>query len=150
MLFFTFISRKKKDGLYHFGYFERHYFKPRTKHHFDGKVYVLIGGNSFSATTVFASSIRHQPNVTIIGEESGGGAYGNSAWLIPDVSLPNTHLRFRLPRFRMVMNKNALKDGRGVIPDVEVKPTVHAIKHAIDLKAEKVKELIRAGRLKTI
>ncbi len=40
----------------------------------------LIGGNSFSATSLFAQSVRPEENVTIVGEETGGGAYGNSAW----------------------------------------------------------------------
>ena len=144
----SFIARKRKDGNYHFGYFERHYFKPKRNYHYNGNVYLLIGGNSFSATTLFANCIKHQGNVTIVGEQSGGGSYGNTAWLIPDVTLPNTKLRFRLPKFRMVMNKNAPKNGRGVVPDIEVKPSSQAIKNAIDLKAEKVKELIRASSLK--
>ena len=45
--------------------------------------------------------VREQDNVTIIGEETGGGAYGNNAWLIPDVTLPTTGVRFRLPLFRL-------------------------------------------------
>jgi C-terminal processing protease CtpA/Prc len=150
LVFLTFISKKRKDGKYHFGYFERHYFKPKRKYHYNGKVYVLIGGNSFSATTLFANCIRQQPNVTLIGEETGGSAYGNTAWLIPDVSLPNTKVRFRLPRFRMVVNKDYPKDGRGVLPDIEVKPTAHAIRQGIDLKVEKVKELIRAADQKRV
>jgi len=48
----------------------------------------------------------------------------------------------------MVMNKNYPKNGRGVMPDIEVKPTSQAIKNAIDLKAEKVKELIKASKSK--
>jgi C-terminal processing protease CtpA/Prc len=148
MLVMTFVSRKRNDGKYHFGYFERHYFKPKKKYHFDNNVYVLIGGNSFSATTLFANCIRHQDNVILLGEETGGGAYGNTAWLIPDVVLPNTGLRFRLPKFRMVMNVEYPKNGRGVMPDIEIKPTAQAIKNGIDLKAEKVKELIKASTLK--
>ena len=49
---FHFLPGKKKDGYYHFRYFERHYFKPKKKNHFDGQVYILTGGNSFSATTL--------------------------------------------------------------------------------------------------
>lgn len=45
----------------------------------------------------------------MIGEETGGGAYGNSAWLIPDVALPETGVRFRLPLFRLVIDKTVLK-----------------------------------------
>ena len=94
-LFMRFMTAKKKDGKYHFGYFERHYFSPKKKKHFNGRVYILTGGNSFSATTLFAESVKGQSNVTIVGEETGGGAYGNTAWLIPDATLPETGVRFR-------------------------------------------------------
>lgn len=137
-----FLTRKRADGNYHFGYFERHYFKPRKKDHFDGNVYILTGGNSYSATTLFTGAVKGQKNVTIIGEETGGGAYGNSAWMIPDAVLPNTKVRFRLPKFRLVVNKNAPKNGRGIAPDVDALPTVDAIKRGVDYKVEKVRELI--------
>ncbi|PWT77141.1 MAG: peptidase S41 [Bacteroidetes bacterium] len=143
MMFF--VTTKKGDGKYHFGYYERHYFSPISKHHFNGEVYVLIGGNSFSATTLFVGALKGQKNVTVVGEETGGGYYGNTAWVIPDVVLPNTKLRFRLPRFRLVVDKNRDKDGHGVMPDVPAPPTVGAIKKGIDFKAEKVKDLIESG-----
>lgn len=142
-LFMVIMTRKKAGGKYHFGYFERHYFKPKKKNHFDGRVYILTGGNSFSATTLFAQSVKTQSNVLVVGEETGGGAYGNTAWLIPDAELPNTKVRFRLPLFRLVINNNVPKDGRGLLPDVESKPTVDAIRRGIDFKIEKTFELIR-------
>ena len=147
-LFLLFFTRRKHDGNYHFRYFERHYFRPKHNNHFDGKVYVLTGGNSFSATTLFISSIYKQKNVTIVGEETGGGAYGNTAWLLPDVILPNTKVRFSLPLFRLVINKNTPKNGKGIIPDVEVDPTVDAIRRGADYKMDKVMELIRSDRSK--
>ena len=140
-----FLTKKRADGNYHFGYFERHYFKPRNKYHFDGNVYILTGGNSFSATTLFAGALKGQNNVTLVGEETGGAAYGNSAWMIPDVTLPNTRVRFRLPKFRLVVNKDWPKNGRGVQPDIFAVPTVDAIKRGVDYKVEKVKELIIAS-----
>lgn len=140
--FMNTMTKKKNDGNYHFGYFERHSFKPRKKNHFNGKVYILSGGNSFSASTLLLSILKGQENVTIVGEETGGGAYGNSAWFIPDVTLPNTRIRFRLPRFRLVVDKNKLKDGRGVMPDVMVGPSTQNIKKGIDAKMEYVKGLI--------
>jgi hypothetical protein len=140
-----FLTKKKSDNKYHFGYFERHYFKPRKKDHFNGQVYILTGGNSFSATTLFAGALKGQHNVTIIGEETGGAAYGNSAWMIPDVTLPNTKVRFRLPKFRLVVNKNIPKDGRGVQPDVLALPTVDAIRNGVDYKVLKVRDLIIAN-----
>jgi hypothetical protein len=142
-LFMLFMTAKKGDGKYHFGYFERHYFKPKKKHHFNGNVYILTGGNSFSATTLFTQTVKPQANVTVVGEETGGGAYGNSAWLIPDLILPNTGIRVRLPLFRLVIDKNIPKDGRGVQPEVLSTPTTEAIRRGADYKMDKVMELIR-------
>jgi hypothetical protein len=136
------VTKKGKDDKYHFRYFEKHYNSPKKKNHYDGQVYILIGGNSFSATTLFAGDLKGQKNVTLVGEETGGGYYGNTAWIIPDVTLPNTGLRFRLPRFRMVINKDRVKNGRGIMPDVWAVPSVEAIRDGVDFKAMKVKELI--------
>lgn len=145
-LFLTLFAPKRKDGKYHFKYYERHLFKPRKKNHFDGKTYILTGGNSFSATTLFASAIMKQDNVTLIGEETGGGAYGNSAWLIPDMTLPGTKVRFRLPLFRLVIDKNVPKDGRGVQPEIPSFPTVDAVRKGIDYKLVKTMELIKQDK----
>jgi hypothetical protein len=145
-IFMDFVTKKKADGNYHFGYFERHYFKPKKKNHFDGPTYLLTGGNSFSATILFAESVIHEKNVIVVGEETGGGAYGNSAWLIPDVTLPKTKVRFRLPLFRLVIDKDIPKNGRGVQPEVPSLPTVEAIKNGMDYKMDKVLELIRDGK----
>ena len=145
-LFMTFFTPRQKDGNYHFRYFEKTHFKPKKKNHFNGKVYVLTGGNSFSATTLFASSLIKQDNVTIVGEETGGGAYGNSAWLIPDVTLPETKVRFRLPLFRLVIDKDYPKTGKGVQPEVLSKPSIRAIKEGIDYKMETAMELIKKNK----
>ncbi|HSC36415.1 MAG TPA: S41 family peptidase, partial [Chitinophagaceae bacterium] len=144
--FMTFMTRRRSDGRYHFGYFERHYFKPVANHRYKGKVYILTGGNSFSATTLLVNAVKGQPNVKIVGEETGGGAYGNTAWFIPDVTLPNTGVRFRLPKFHMVMNKTYPKNGRGIVPDIEVKPSVEALRRGVDIKVERVKAIIDSSR----
>jgi len=144
-LFLLFMAHKREDGNYHFKYYERKYFSPKKKNHFNGDVYVLTGGNTFSAATLFAKTIKPQDNVTIVGEETGGGAYGNTAWLIPDVELPNTKVRFRLPLFRLIIDKNEVK-GRGVIPEVEALPTVQAIRRNEDFKMQKVRQLISEKR----
>jgi hypothetical protein len=145
-LFITLLTKRPSDGHYHFGYFERHYFDAKKNNHFYGKVYILIGGNSFSATTLFASSIIQQDNVIVVGEETGGGAYGNTAWLIPDVTLPETGVRFRLPLFRLVIDKNYPKTGKGVQPEVEVRPTVDAVRRGADYKLDKVMEMIKEDK----
>ena len=65
----------------------------------------------------------------MVGEETGGGAYGNSAWLIPDATLPETGVRFRLPLFRLVIDK-----------------TVDDIRRNVDYKVIKAMELIKKDK----
>lgn len=144
-LFLLFLTHKKSDGHYHFTHYENKYFKTRKRNHFDGTTYVLIGGNTFSAATLFTKALVDQKNVIVVGEETGGGAYGNTAWLIPDVTLPNTKVRFRLPLFRLVIDKNSQK-GRGVMPEAEAGPSVNAIRKNEDYKMSKVLELIKDQR----
>ncbi len=141
-MFFT-SNRKRADGRYHFAYFENHTFKPKKKFHFDGDVYLIQGGYSFSATTLFINSIKGQSNVTVLGEETGGGSYGNSAVHLPQIILPNTKIRIVLPVYRLVMDASQPKNGRGIIPDVEIKPSSAAIRDGVDLKIAAVKEMIR-------
>jgi C-terminal processing protease CtpA/Prc len=142
-VFLTFFTRNKSDGFFHFHYFEKKYFKPKKNNHFDNQVYILTGGNTFSASTLFINAVKDQPNVTIVGEETGGGAYGNNAWIIPDVTLPNTKVRFRLPLFRLVIDKNNFK-GRGILPEVSAVPTVMDIRKNADYKLEKTILIIKA------
>lgn len=145
-LFLTFLTRKKKDERYHFALYEHKKFTPKSRYHFDGTTYIITGGNTFSAASLFAHSLREQDDVVIVGEETGGGAYGNTAWLIPDVTLPNTGVKFRLPLFRLVTDKNEQK-GFGVQPEVPALPTWEAVRKGEDYKMEKVKELIRRKEL---
>lgn len=141
--FMRFVTHKKADGRFHFTWYEKHYFRPKKRDHYQGKAYLLSGGNSFSATSLVMGGLKAQENMVILGEPTGGGAYGNSALLIPDVTLPATKVRFRLPLFRLVTDKSLPKDGQGVQPEVPVQPTVEDIRRGRDYKMEKAKELIK-------
>lgn len=145
MVFLT----RKEESRYHFRYYEKHFFKPRQKNHFSGNVYILSGGNSFSASTLVMSVLKPQENVTIVGEPSGGAAYGNTAWFIPEVTLPNTKVRLRLPLFRLVINKELPHNGQGVLPEIYVGPDIENIIKGTDYKMEKVKEIIHTLENKT-
>jgi Peptidase family S41 len=137
-----FVTRKRKDGNYHFGYWTRHVFLPKRKNHFDGKVFVLTNGLTFSASSLFCNALKGQSNVTLAGEETGGGWYGNSGIMIPYITLPNTRLRVRLPFFRLVQYEHIVTKGTGVIPDVYIGPNVSDILQGRDTKLEAVKKII--------
>jgi|694.fasta_scaffold33929_5 hypothetical protein len=139
-------GKKADDGTIHYRRFERHYFQPRIKNHFSGNIYLVQGGYSFSAATMFVSSLKGQKNVKVVGEETGGGWYGNSAMHIPEIKLPHSKLRVRLPMYRLVMDSTRTK-GRGIMPDWEINPSSYAIKRGIDLKMALIQEEILRRKL---
>jgi len=141
-------TSRREDQRYHFRYWENHVFKPLKKNHFNGNVYVIIGGPTFSASSLFCNTVQGQQNVTLVGEETGGGHYGNSGLLIPHLTLPNTGIRVRIPLFRVVQYNHPIKTGRGVMPDVYVPPSAYAVRKGLDLKMQKVTELIMLSERK--
>lgn len=140
-------SRTMKDGLMHTNGYEKQIHKPTTKNFFSGNIYIVQGALSFSAATMFAGWLKNQQNVTIVGEPSGGGFYGNSAMFLPKIYLPNTKITVGLPLYKVVLRKNVSK-GFGVPPDVYLPPNSNAILKGIDLKMQWVKEQINWGNTK--
>ena len=141
-----FLTRKKADGYFHFNYWEKHTAKPKRNNHFNGNVYVITNGLTFSASSLFCNAVKGQQNITLVGEPTGGGWYGNSGIMIPDIILPNTRLRVRLPMFRLVQYNHIAEKGTGVKPDIYVGPSLEGVRKNIDLKMEVVKGLISKNR----
>jgi C-terminal processing protease CtpA/Prc len=133
---------KMSDRRIHNHFLETHYYHPKQNNHFNGNVYLVQGGYTFSAATMFLSWMKGQKNVQLIGEETGGGYYGNSAMFIPDIVLPNTKLRVSLPLYRVVWNDKRIKNGRGVMPDIEIDPSSQTIKKGVDVKLNYIRKMI--------
>ena len=121
-------------------------YHPKTKNYFGGDLYVLINGQTFSASALFCNAIKGQQGITIVGEEAGGGWHGNNGIMIPDITLPNTHLRVRLPLFRLVQYKHVPKDGRGVMPDIYIGTSYDALLKGYDKKMQVVMEMIKGRK----
>ena len=138
-----FLTHRRKDGNYHFGIWERKTYRAKHKNHFGGDLYVLINGQTFSASTLFSHAVKGQPGITLVGEEAGGGWYGNNGIMIPDITLPVTHLRVRLPLFRLVQYKHVQKDGSGVMPDIYIPTSYEVLLKGYDKKLQVVMEMIR-------
>lgn len=135
------ISRKSRDGKYHMRYLENHFYQTK-KNNYTGKVYVLTGGPTFSASAIVCNVLKGQKDITLLGEETGGGWYGNNGIMIPDIKLPNTGVRVRLPLFRLVQYNHTTTKGTGVPPDVLVPTSYDALLKGYDKKMEEVKKFI--------
>lgn len=93
---------------------------------FEGKVYVLIGGNTFSAASAFALSAKNDKNITLIGEETGGGYYFHTAQFSALYKLPNSKIMVRMSfvKIEKYVLDNSIPKGSGILPDEEVTLTV--------------------------
>ncbi len=107
-----------------------YYFEPTKNHiHYQKPVVVLANRGSFSATNNFVSIMKHLPQVTVVGDTTGGGSG------LPFTSeLPNGwSVRFSSCPVRDV-------DGRvtehGVAPDVRVDLTADDTAHGRDTMME--------------
>lgn len=92
---------------------------------YKGNLYVLMNGTSFSTTSECLSMIHYKTKAVFIGEESGGGYYGDNGGLVPEMTLPNSKIVVRIPliKYTMAVAGYKYKD-RGIIPDYTVIPTV--------------------------
>lgn len=135
-------TKRKSDGLCHLQHLERKIFYPKRKNHFDGRLYVVISGPTFSAASLFCSVVKGQDGITLLGEETGGGWHGNDGVMIPEFTLPNTKLRITFPLFRLVQYKHTAHTGSGVVPDVYVGTSYEALVKGFDKKITVVKEMM--------
>lgn len=98
-------------------------YQPREEP-YKGQVYVLINGSSFSATGEFVSFLKHNREVTFIGEEAGGNKVQNTSGLIFRLTLPHSRQVIHLPIIIYKMNVITENDGHGIKPDHWVRDTI--------------------------
>jgi len=109
---------------------------------FKGRTFVLIGPKSFSTSTSFAATIKHFRIGTLVGEETGDPTivYGN----VIDTTLPNSGLMAAVPGRAFVL-AGGKPDGRGVIPDYEVKQKPQDTGKGVDTVLQFTLNLIKEG-----
>ncbi|CAN5219066.1 hypothetical protein BH23BAC2_BH23BAC2_03470 [soil metagenome] len=88
------------------------------EHAFKGPVYILINGGTFSTAAEFASITHRSRRAIFIGEETGGGYYGNCSLATPTLTLPNSKIRIIIPlaKYELEVDEK-IPAGNGIIPD---------------------------------
>jgi len=85
---------------------------------FNGNVYLLISGQTFSSASDFANAFKYYKAGSVIGEETGG--FVVSPGEIVEIQLPNSKLFFNLSSTKDFGIGTTEKDWHGVIPDFRV------------------------------
>lgn len=93
-----------------------------NKNRFKGKVYVLTSGSTFSAGSAFVLNAKNNPNIMVIGEETGGGYYFHTGEFPVFYEFPNSKIIMT-----MFMEKidhhildNTVPKGSGILPDKNI------------------------------
>ena len=127
---------KKADGKFHYHSDPGLGLQQPGQPHFEGKVFALMNGGSFSTTCEFLSMLPFHNRGLLIGEEAAGGFYGCQCGFRVTLTLPNSGVRVPLG---MVTYYYAAADykhaSRGMIPDYPVNHTID------DLLAGKDKDM---------
>ncbi|MEL6557357.1 MAG: S41 family peptidase [Bacteroidota bacterium] len=117
--------------------------QPPKKVVFDGQIYVLMNGGSFSSAADLISDIKKTTNAIFIGEESGGTFEGPTGGITIAVQLPNSKIMVRIsPNIHLGYMYQKHPIGRGVLPDYEIEYTIDDLLNGKDLEMEKALNLI--------
>jgi C-terminal processing protease CtpA/Prc len=115
-----------------------------SKPSFHGKVLILINGGSFSTTSEFLSHAHFHKRATFIGEESGGGYYGNTSGPSLRLTLPHSNVQVRVPLMTYYMAVSGYQaKAHGVLPDCPVEYTIEELLEGKDKELALAFELAR-------
>ncbi|MES2862749.1 MAG: S41 family peptidase [Bacteroidota bacterium] len=134
----------RKEGDKYFYETKSSKFKDPKPNNFKGKIYVLINGGSFSASSVISSNLKSTKRAFFVGEETGGAYNGTVAAQMPTVQLPNSKVNLKIGLALVsASSKTTEFEGRGIFPDKEIIPTIEDRKNNIDPELKWVLDDIR-------
>ena len=115
---------------------------------FNGQVYVLTSGKTFSAAADLARILAELDNVILVGEETGGAHIGRTANMLLNYDLPNTHTMVQIPViYEEFVNANKQNEGRGTFPDFHITQTYPDLLAKKDSAFEFTLDLIQQKQL---
>ncbi len=101
-------------------------FSKSPKNKFTCNVFILISPTTYSGASEFSNMMYSQDLAIFIGEETGGGYYGNTSGYSRNLILPNSKIKVEIPALQFMMNVNPkLPFGSGVIPHYLVVPIIN-------------------------
>ncbi len=115
---------------------------------YEGRVWILINRYSGSSGSEFPGYVKFHQRGVLIGEETGGGYAGCNAGILPEITLPNSGIRVRIPLIRYDMGFEMPKEdaSRGVRPDVIVQPKLNDLNNKTDATMTRALKLIDDAR----
>ncbi|WP_415371034.1 S41 family peptidase [Patiriisocius sp. Uisw_047] len=113
------LKTQKRDGKIYYCFKQSKEQSP-YENNYKGALYVLINGNSFSASSVFSTNLKGTGRATFVGQETGGAYNGTVAGLFKPFRLPTSNVTIRMGLMQIDAPFKIDPDGYGVTPDVEI------------------------------
>ncbi len=117
-------------------------FFKKYRNHFDGNVYVMTNGATFSMASYVATYLKYKKQAVIVGEETGGSEYASRGMASGRIKLPNSEIKVQLNVYQLRHLIGIEDTKHGLMPN-------HAINYSIedkmgnkDLEMEKIQSLI--------
>ncbi|NQZ74835.1 MAG: hypothetical protein HRT61_01810 [Ekhidna sp.] len=112
---------KTKPGFYTYNFSRQVKKQKPAKNPYTGELIILINGGTFSAASEVASILHTHRRAKFIGEETGGGYYGNNSAMMYGIQLPNSKINYYLPiiRYYLAVDHEPFI-GHGLIPDIQI------------------------------
>jgi C-terminal processing protease CtpA/Prc len=117
-------------------------FFKKYRNHFDGNVYILTNGGTFSMASYVATYLKYKKQAVIVGEETGGSEYGSRAMAAGHIKLPNSEVKVQLNIYQMTHLIGIEDKGHGLLPDYAIEYSIDDKLVNRDLEMEKIRALI--------
>lgn len=95
----------------------RYSFNSKKSKNFNPEIFVLIDGQTASSASLTAAYLKLHTKAKFIGNETGGTFAGNNGRAFPEILLPNSNIKLKIPLYRINYFPGVPDNGRGVIPD---------------------------------
>lgn len=113
--------------------------QPASAIAYAGKTSLLVDGLTFSTAADFSAIFKEHKRGLIAGMETGGTFQGNNSGVSTEVRLPRTGLVLSIPLWRYTNAVTDITSRNGVIPDVEILPSIFDVISGRDRAREYVK-----------
>ncbi len=138
---YSFLKSSKKDGKRYFKFGSAKVKKPNPLN-FKGKIFVLINGGSFSASSILSTNLHGAKRAIFVGEETGGAYNGTVAGVFSSTELPTSKVKMRIGLAQIEALYKTKKEGYGIKPDIRIRPTINDRLNNIDPELEWVLNVI--------
>lgn len=129
-------ATKKKDDKFILRGSQLFYPKKPKSNSFKGKIYVLVNGSSFSASSTLSSKLKFEKRAFLVGEETGGANDGTVAGRYSTEKLKNSKLYLPIGLMLIQPNIKFTQTKKGVVPDKEIIPTLEEILQKKDVQLD--------------